>query len=128
MHPLTAHYYRKDEWFSSGQGAPFVEWFSTMKNKSLISCCLIAGLLSAGAPAFGSEEPSAVAVAADVVLARPFCFAATIVGSVFFLISLPVAAISHSVNRTAHVLVGKPAEATFTRPLGEFDTMTSYSY
>jgi hypothetical protein len=96
-----------------------------MKNKSLITFCLIAGLLSAGAPAFASEEPSAVAVAADVVLARPFCLAATVVGSVFFLISLPIAAMSHSVNRTAHVLVGKPAAATFTRPLGDFDTMSS---
>src|SRR5215467_14705293 len=92
---------------SSGHGSTFVEWLGTMKNKSLITFCLIAGLLSAGAPAFGSEEPTAVAVAADVVLARPFCFAATVVGSVFFVLSLPFAAMSHSVDRTAHVLVGK---------------------
>ena len=97
-------------------------------NKSLITLCLIAGLLSAGAPAFASEEPSAVAVAADVVIARPFCFVATIVGSVFFVLSLPVAAMSHSVDRAAHVLVTKPAQATFTRPLGEFESMSSYSY
>jgi hypothetical protein len=63
------------------------------------------------------------AIVADVVLARPGCFAATVVGSVFFVVALPFAALSKSVGKTANSLVVKPAKATFTRPLGEFGDM-----
>jgi len=97
-----------------------------MKQKSLIAFCLVAGLLSFGQPVFADGEPSGLAVASDVVVGRPLCFLATILGSALFVISLPVAAISHSVDKAAHALVGKPAYATFTRPLGDFDSLTEY--
>ena len=96
-----------------------------MRNKPLISSCLISCLLVVSMPAFGSEPPGTLAVAADAVVARPLCFAATILGSAVFLVALPVAALSHSVDSTAHALVVKPAHATFKRPLGDFSTMTS---
>jgi hypothetical protein len=96
-----------------------------MRNKSLITLCLIVTLLSASMPAFCSEQPGPTAVAADLVIARPLCLAVTILGSALFLVSLPVAALSHSVDKTAKALVGKPADATFSRPLGDFSTMTS---
>ena len=70
------------------------------------------------------SDPGAVVV--DTVLVRPVCLAATILGSAFFIISLPVAATSRSVRRAAQALVVKPAQATFTRPLGDFDEMTEY--
>jgi hypothetical protein len=43
-----------------------------------------------------------------------------------FVAVLPIAALSRSVHRTAHVLVVKPARATFTRPLGDLDTLQDY--
>jgi len=48
-------------------------------------------------------------------------FAATVVGSAVFVVTLPFAALSKSVKSTAHALVVVPAEATFSRPLGDFD-------
>jgi hypothetical protein len=94
-----------------------------MTAKSLITFCLVAGLLGAGAPAFGSEDTTSGAVAVDAVLVRPLCFVATVVGSVLFVVSLPAALPSHSVKKAADVLVGKPAKATFSRPLGDFSQM-----
>ena len=64
------------------------------------------------------DDGSPEAIAADVLVVRPVCFVATIVGSALFLVALPVAAISKSTDKTAHALVVRPAEATFTRPLG----------
>jgi hypothetical protein len=65
-------------------------------------------------------------IVADVLLVRPGCFVATVIGSAVFVASLPIAAISRSVRRTAHIMVVKPARATFTRPLGDLDTLQDY--
>jgi len=62
-------------------------------------------------------------VVGDLTVVRPGCFAATLVGSVFFVVALPFAAMSGSVHDTADTLVIHPAEATFTRPLGDFTTL-----
>ena len=64
----------------------------------------------------GSPE----AMIADTLIVRPACFVATVIGTAFFVVSLPFAALSKSVDKTAETLVLKPARATFTRPLGEF--------
>lgn len=63
------------------------------------------------------------AVVADVVLARPCWLVATVVGTALFVATLPVSALSRSVDKTARTLVVKPAHATFTRPLGDFSTV-----
>ena len=90
----------------------------TMKSRVIALVCVLA-LVTAGTPrCFASSDPEAIV--ADVVLARPLCLVATIFGSVVFVVSLPVAATSKSVHRTAQALVRKPAQATFTRPLGDF--------
>jgi hypothetical protein len=94
----------------------------TMKSRVIALVCVLA-LVTAGTPqCFASTDPGMIV--ADVVLARPFCFVATIIGSAFFVISLPVAATSKSVHKSARALVIKPAQATFTRPLGEFQDMS----
>ncbi len=62
----------------------------------------------------------------DMVFVRPACFAATAIGSAFFLIGLPIAAASHSTKKAAHALVVTPAKATFTRPLGDMDALQDY--
>lgn len=68
-----------------------------------------------------------VAVAADALVARPVSFAATIIGSAVFVIALPVAATSGSINSTADALVKQPAWFTFRRPLGDFDYTEEYA-
>jgi hypothetical protein len=40
-----------------------------------------------------------------------------------FVVALPFALMSKSVNETARTLVVKPARATFARPVGEFSGM-----
>src|SRR5689334_20087933 len=90
-----------------------------MKTRILTFCCVVA-ILAAGMPQTKAlEDGSPEAVAADVLVVRPVCFAATIIGSALFLVCLPVAAISRSTKQTAKVLVATPAHATFTRPLGD---------
>jgi hypothetical protein len=61
--------------------------------------------------------------AADALVVRPACLAATVVGSAVFVVALPAALISKSVKKTANTLVVKPANATFTRPLGDLDAL-----
>ena len=68
----------------------------------------------------------AVATAVDVAVARPISFAATVIGSALFVVSLPIALLSHSTKDTAHVLVEAPAKDTFTRPVGDLDDFMSY--
>jgi hypothetical protein len=65
-------------------------------------------------------------IVVDVALARPISFLATIGGSALFIVSLPIAAPSRSIDKVAHTLVIAPAKDTFTRPLGDFDDFLSY--
>ena len=98
-----------------------------MKSRLLISViCVLALLLSTSTPAFAGGNTDATSVAVDVAVARPVSFALTIVGSVLFVVSLPVAATSGCVGKAAHTLVAAPAKDTFTRPLGDFETFLDY--
>lgn len=56
----------------------------------------------------------------DVVVMRPLGLAATLIGSVLTVVALPFTIPSGSVESSAHELIVKPAEYTFTRPLGDF--------
>jgi hypothetical protein len=94
-----------------------------MKRTFILFCA--AALLSASAPrAHAFDDNSFEAVAADAIVVRPLAFVATIIGSVLFVVSLPVAAISGSTAQTAEALVLRPARATFTRPLGDLSSLT----
>ncbi len=98
-----------------------------MKAKLLISVlCVLALLVSTSTPAYAAGDDDATSVAVDVVVARPFTFALTVVGSVLFVVSLPVAATSGGVHKTAHALVSAPAWDTFKRPIGDFDQFLDY--
>ena len=94
-----------------------------MKTKLTAAVCLIALLQGGTSPCSASEDSGPLTVVADVVVVRPACFVATVVGSVFFVVSLPIAAISKSVKKTADTLVVKPSKATFTRPLGDVEAL-----
>jgi hypothetical protein len=94
-----------------------------MKTKSLTIVCAAAIGFASAAPALAQPEDPAV-VAGDALIVRPLSFVATVLGSAVFVVSLPVAATSHSIGWTADSLVVAPAQFTFTRALGDFE----YSY
>ena len=94
-----------------------------MKTKSVIFLCVAALLAAQVNTASAAQPEEGAAMIADVIVARPACLAATIIGSAFFVVALPVALASKSVNRAAEALVVKPAKATFTRPLGDFESI-----
>ena len=95
-----------------------------MKIRTRIVAWALMIIVGTSARSFGSDNSSSFeAVAADVVLARPLWLVATVAGTALFVVTLPVAAMSKSVNKTARTLVARPAQATFTRPLGDFSTV-----
>jgi len=69
---------------------------------------------------FETKEPSGDAMLYDMVILRPAGLVATIVGSAFWLISLPFSAAGDNVDTATKKLVKEPAAYTFKRPLGEF--------
>jgi len=92
---------------------------------NLVTIFCVAALLFTSAPgAMALEDGSPEAIAADVLVARPACFIATVVGAGVFVLALPFAAISGSVKRTGKTLVSTPGHLTFTRPVGEFSDFT----
>jgi hypothetical protein len=87
------------------------------------------GETMAAGPVMSSETRSASrrdvdpgVVAADALVVRPVGLAATAVGAAIFVVALPFAALAGDVNRTGRILVGAPAQFTFQRRLGDFDT------
>ena len=74
-------------------------YYWTMKMRSRILTCVLMLAIGASTHSFGSDErPSPEAMAADAVIGRPLCFAATVLGAAFFVVALPVAAITKSVR------------------------------
>jgi hypothetical protein len=94
-----------------------------MKTKLFTVLLVVAFVLAFPGKVAAPPEDSGTAMVMDVLVARPLCFAATAIGSVFFVVSLPIAASTKSIKRSAHALVVTPAKATFTRPLGDFDSL-----
>ena len=92
-----------------------------MKSK-LLTIAVLAAVTFCSVPQSRADDNSLEAVA-DITLVRPGCFLATAIGSVFFVVSLPVTAASGSIKKTADTLVVHPAQATFTRPVGDFSTL-----
>jgi hypothetical protein len=97
-----------------------------MKTKLTAMVCA-ALMISSATPCFASsEDDGPLTTIADLTVVRPACLVATVVGSAFFVISLPVAAASKSVKKTARTLVVQPARATFTRPLGDMEALQDW--
>lgn len=93
-----------------------------MKNKFLIILCLLTFGIGSVNNAQAAVDNS-LEIVGDLAIVRPGCLAVTVVGSAIFVVALPFAAMSGSVRDTADSLVIRPAEATFTRPLGDFTTL-----
>jgi ABC-type Fe3+ transport system permease subunit len=69
---------------------------------------------------FEAKEPGGGAMIYDMVVIRPIGLVATVVGSAFWLVSLPFSALGDNVGTATDKLVKEPAAYTFKRPLGEF--------
>jgi len=65
-------------------------------------------------------SPDPVAVMADGVLVRPLGVVSTVIGSVFYVITLPFTIPSDSADTARQQLVEYPAWFTFQRPIGNF--------
>lgn len=97
-----------------------------MKKQSLLLAGTLALSLVVATPVHALDSGTPEAIAADVILARPACLVATAAGAVVFVVALPFAAMSKSVKKTARTLVVRPAQATFTRELGELNAIPNY--
>ncbi len=88
--------------------------------KKLLLTVLMFGIASVSQPALAGPDdpPNAGAMAADLIVARPLGVVFTIVGSTFFVLSLPFSALGGNVSEAAQALVVKPARETFVRCLG----------
>jgi len=94
-----------------------------MRAKLLTAICVLAIGFGGVTSGFAAENGGPMETAADALVVRPACLAATVVGSVVFVVALPAALLSKSVKKTANTLIGKPAYATFTRPLGDMEAL-----
>ena len=95
--------------------------------KSLMVFGVIAALICGpfASAAFADEyseakEPGGGAMVYDFLVVRPIGLAATVIGSVFWVVSMPFSASGDNFDTATEKLVKEPAAFTFNRPLGEF--------
>ena len=74
--------------------------------------------VSAPALAGPEDEPTAMAMTGDLVVARPLGIAITAIGAAVFVVSLPFTALGGNVSQSADTLVTGPAREAFVRCLG----------
>ena len=67
------------------------------------------------------NKAPAEAMIADFALMRPLGIGATVVGTAFFIVSLPFSALGKNADTAWDKMVADPFNFTFTRPLGEVD-------
>lgn len=84
----------------------------------LLLCVTLVGWLAVPAHAAQEDEPSAMAMAGDLVIARPLGIVVTTLGAAAFVVSLPFSAAGGNVEQAANTLVVGPARETFVRCLG----------
>lgn len=66
------------------------------------------------------EDISAEAMVADLVIVRPLGIVSLVLGSAFYVVSLPFSALGGNAGQAAQKMVVEPAKFTFKRPLGDF--------
>jgi hypothetical protein len=88
--------------------------------KKILALVIAVTFLLASVSAFAGTENDA-AVTGDIIFARPLGLIGIVAGAGLFVISLPFAVITHSVDKTSKTLIENPVEYTFSRPVGDFD-------
>jgi hypothetical protein len=86
--------------------------------KKVIVVFLALALLAASVPAFAGTEKDG-AIVGDMLFARPLGLAAIVGGAAVWIVTLPFAALSGSIDQTTHSLITNPVKYTFSRPVGE---------
>lgn len=87
---------------------------------------LLALTLAASACPTRAEDPNTVSgdkgtdMLVDAVVMRPLGLAATVLGTVITVVTLPFTLPSGNTGEAAHSMIAEPAEYTFDRPLGDF--------
>ena len=66
------------------------------------------------------REPGTTGMILDGLIVRPVAFVATVIGSVFYVVTLPFSALAGNAGEAGEKMVVAPAEYTFTRCLGCF--------
>lgn len=90
-----------------------------MMKKIAVAMLITVILITSSAPAFGYQDKG-MDMTMDVLMVRPVGLAATVVGTVLFIVALPFAIPSGSVGTVACELVVTPSKYTFVRPIGDF--------
>jgi len=94
-----------------------------MKGKIYEKCAaLLLGLMLVF-PALGyaeivDEDPSALAMTGDLIIARPLLLVLTAVGTVTYVVALPFTLLGGNAKQAGNTLVVEPAMSTFVRCLG----------
>lgn len=84
----------------------------------LLLCASVLGMAAMPAYAAPEEEPTALAMTGDLIIARPLGVVVTAVGAAAFVVSLPFSAAGGNIEQAADALVVGPAKETFVRCLG----------
>lgn len=90
--------------------------YSRLLTATTLSVALLAPQISVAQQV--DEEPSALAMAGDAIIARPLGVAFTAVGAVLYVVTLPFTLLGGNAKQAGKELVVGPAEATFVRCLG----------
>jgi len=94
--------------------------FKCVAVMALIAALALAPIVSSAGGLSIPYDVSDGSMAGDFFLCRPLGLAATVIGSVLFVVSLPFSALGDNVGQAADLLVVEPAKFTFDRPLGKF--------
>lgn len=89
----------------------------------------VAVLLSQPTFAYDDEvnKPTAGAMVADIVVARPILLGWTIVSTALWVVALPFSAVGGNLDEATQAMVVDPARATFVRCLGCTGDIDKYS-
>lgn len=85
---------------------------------SVLAMALVLMLPQLGYSQAVQEQPSALAMTGDLLIARPLLLCATVLGTAVYVVSLPFSLAGGNAAGAADTLVLGPAKATFVRCLG----------
>lgn len=86
----------------------------------LLAAMIMAPIAAQATELSSFDEVTDGSIAGDFLMCRPLGIAATVIGSVLFVVSLPFSWLGDNVGQVANALVVEPAKFTFDRPLGKF--------
>ena len=88
--------------------------------KKILALVVAVTFLLASVSAFAGTEDDAPVVG-DIIFARPLGIVGMVAGAGLFILALPFAALTGSVDKTTTTLLKNPVDYTFSRPMGDFD-------